>query len=86
MLFRVRAWRIRRRIKRYRLFAVSTRQDQRERGRTMESVQQQFLESVKPMHDCYVDPSRNHADLVIPNNRPNLEVLRTLEARLRAVL
>jgi hypothetical protein len=38
------------------------------------------------MHDCYVDPSRNHADLVIPNNRPNLEVLRTLEARLRAVL
>ncbi len=60
--------------------------DQRERGRTMESVQQQFLESVKPMHDCYVDPSRNHADLVIPNNRPNLEVLRTLEARLRAVL
>jgi uridine kinase len=60
--------------------------DQRERGRTMKSVQQQFLESVKPMHDCYVDPSRNHADLVIPNNRPNLEVLRTLEARLRAVL
>jgi|TARA_B100000809_G_scaffold176873_1_gene174334 uridine kinase len=60
--------------------------DQRERGRTMESVQQQFLESVKPMHDCYVDPSRNHADLVIPNNRPNPEVLRTLEARLRAVL
>ena len=60
--------------------------DQRERGRTMESIQQQFLDRVKPMHDRYVDPSRNHADIVIPNNQQNPEALRTLEARLRTVL
>ena len=60
--------------------------DQRERGRTMASIQQQFLDRVKPMHDRYVDPSRNHADIVIPNNQQNLEALRTLEARLRTVL
>jgi len=60
--------------------------DQRERGRTADSIRQQFLESVKPMHDRFVNPSRHHADLIIPNNRPNPEAARTLAARLREVL
>ena len=60
--------------------------DQRERGRTVESVREQFLKSVKPMHDRYVVPSRIHADLIVSNNRPNPEAVRTLEARLRDAL
>ena len=60
--------------------------DQQERGRTVESVREQFLKSVKPMHDRYVVPSRIHADLIVSNNRPNPEAVRTLEARLRDAL
>ena len=37
-----------------------------ERGRTLESVEKQYLETVKPMHELYVEPSKAHADLIIP--------------------
>lgn len=40
--------------------------DLNERGRTMESVYEQYLATVRPMHMKFVDPSRAHADLVIP--------------------
>lgn len=37
-----------------------------ERGRTLESVHRQYVETVRPMHIEFVEPSRAHADLVIP--------------------
>lgn len=40
--------------------------DLQERGRTLESVFQQYLSTVRPMHIQFVEPSRAHADLVIP--------------------
>ncbi len=50
------------------------------RGRTVESVTKQFRETVRPMHDQYVEPSRAFADLIIPwdwgaNHAPVIEVL-----------
>ena len=36
-----------------------------ERGRTIEGVKAQFLKQVKPMHDEFVEPSKNHAHTVI---------------------
>jgi uridine kinase len=44
------------------------RRDMRERGRTAESVLEQYLASVRPMHRMYVEPSRVLADLVFSNN------------------
>lgn len=41
--------------------------DQRERGATEPQIRRQFAATVKPMHDRFVEPSRNHADLIIPN-------------------
>jgi len=38
--------------------------DVRERGRTPASVQEQFAATVRPMHDAFVEPTREHADLV----------------------
>ncbi len=38
--------------------------DVRERGRTPESVHEQFAATVRPMHDAFVEPTREHADLV----------------------
>lgn len=43
--------------------------DTRERGRTPEGVRDQFYSQVKPMHDQFVEPSRDHADLVISGER-----------------
>ena len=39
--------------------------DVRERGRTAQSVQEQFANQVGPMHDLHVEPSKIHADIVI---------------------
>ncbi len=40
--------------------------DLRERGRSVESVLAQYLATVRPMHNEFVEPSKRHADLIIP--------------------
>jgi len=40
--------------------------DVAERGRTPESVTHQYLTTVRPMHETFVEPSRKYADLIIP--------------------
>jgi uridine kinase len=65
--------------------------DVRERGRSAQSVIDQYRRTVKPMHDLFVEPSKAHADLILPEggeNRVALEVLRAfvlhhLEGRAR---
>lgn len=42
------------------------RRDVLERGRTIESVEKQYLTTVKPMHELHVEPSKKHADMIIP--------------------
>ncbi len=52
--------------------------DVRERGRQAESVIRQYRRTVKPMHDLFVEPTKQHADLIIPEggrNRVALDVL-----------
>ena len=43
--------------------------DIEERGRTPESVTLQYRETVRPMHDSYVEPSRKYADLIVCGDR-----------------
>ena len=40
--------------------------DVQNRGRSMKSVIRQYLETVKPMHDEFVEPSKRYADVIIP--------------------
>jgi uridine kinase len=40
--------------------------DMRERGRTLESVINQYMETVRPMHEQFVEPSKRYADIIIP--------------------
>jgi uridine kinase len=52
--------------------------DVAERGRTTESVIEQYLGTVKPAHERFIEPSKRHADVIIPEgglNRPALDVL-----------
>ena len=46
--------------------------DVRERGRTMDSVISQYLTTVKPMHEQFVEPSKAKADLIIPEGGHNV--------------
>lgn len=40
--------------------------DVKERGRTLESVMEQYLTTVKPMHEQFVEPSKRYADVIVP--------------------
>lgn len=42
------------------------RRDVIERGRTIESVEAQYLTTVKPMHELHVEPSKRYVDMIIP--------------------
>lgn len=52
--------------------------DVAERGRTTESVIEQYLTTVKPAHERFIEPSKRYADVIIPEgglNRPAIDVL-----------
>jgi len=60
--------------------------DLHERGRTFESVERQYLDSVRPMHLEFVEPSKRYADLIIPEGAENEVALEAVVARIRAML
>jgi uridine kinase len=62
------------------------RRDIHERGRSLEQIQQQYLDTVRPMHDLFVEPSKRFADLIIPEGGHNDVALDLVLAKLRHVL
>jgi len=60
--------------------------DVRDRGRSLESVVNQYLTTVKPMHEKYVEPSRRRADIIIPEGGKNEVAMALLTERVRAHL
>ncbi|MCI7551365.1 MAG: uridine kinase [Actinomycetaceae bacterium] len=54
-----------------------------ERGRTLESVEAQYLSTVKPMHELYVEPSKRRADIIVPEGGHNLVALDMLVHRIQ---
>ena len=56
--------------------------DVNKRGRTLESVLTQYQTTVKPMHEKYVEPSKKHADLVVPEGGKNLVALDMIMGRI----
>ena len=59
------------------------RRDVRERGRTLESVIEQYQATVKPMHEKYVEPSKRYAHIVVPEGGKNAVALEMIEGRIR---
>jgi uridine kinase len=45
--------------------------DINERGRSLESVFEQYVNTVKPMHDAFIEPSKKYADIIIPEGGEN---------------
>ena len=62
------------------------RRDLTERGRTFESVERQYLGSVRPMHLEFVEPSKRYADLIVPEGAENQVALDLVAARVAAML
>ncbi|WAH39324.1 uridine kinase [Alicyclobacillus dauci] len=62
------------------------RRDIEDRGRTIESVYEQYLTTVKPMHDAFIEPSKRFADLIIPEGGENEIAIALLTTRVSQFL
>ena len=67
-------------------FIRRLRRDISKRGRTLESVIQQYLQTVRPMHLEFVEPSKRYADVIIPEGVMNTAGVELLIGRIRASL
>ncbi len=64
-------------------FIRRLRRDVAERGRTVESVIEQYLATVRPMHMQFVEPSKRSADVIIPEGGHNLVSIALISGRIR---
>ncbi len=62
------------------------RRDMVERGRSLDSVLDQYERTVRPMHLEFVEPSRRHADLIIPEGGHNSVAIDMLVTKMAAIL
>lgn len=60
--------------------------DVKERGRTIDSVVEQYLTTVKPMHEEFVDTSKKHANIIIPEGGFNLVAISMIVDKINAIL
>ena len=60
--------------------------DIEQRGRSLPSVVQQYLTTVRPMHEEFVEPSKRHADLIIPEGGENQVAIDAIIARVERLL
>ncbi len=67
-------------------FLRRLQRDIAERGRTMDSVVSQYMETVRPMHLEFVEPSKRYADIIIPEGGFNQIAIDMVVARINAML
>ena len=60
--------------------------DVRDRGRSLEGIIDQYINTVKPMHEQFVEPSKRRADVIIPQGGHNQVALEMVIERVRAHL
>lgn len=60
--------------------------DVKERGRTLESVVEQYCTTVKPMHEQFVEPSKKYADIIVPEGGYNMVALNMIVEKIRSIV
>ncbi len=60
--------------------------DIKERGRTTQSVIDQYLSTVRPMHDQFVEPSKYYADVIIPEGGENKVAIDLIRTKINSIL
>src|SRR5262245_41468979 len=67
-------------------FIRRLRRDLMERGRSIDSIVRQYEESVRPMHLQFVDPTKRHADLIVPEGGHNQVAIDLVQTKIRQLL
>ena len=60
--------------------------DVKKRGRSLDSVVQQYLTTVKPMHEQFVEPSKRYADIIVPEGGKNAVAMDMIIQRIQSHL
>jgi len=60
--------------------------DVQERGRTLDSVVEQYTTTVKPMHEQFVEPSKKYADIIVPEGGYNMVALNMIVEKIRSII
>ena len=67
-------------------FIRRLKRDIKERGRSMENVIEQYLTTVKPMHDSFIAPTKRYADIIIPNDINHDVATQVLVAKIKEII
>ena len=67
-------------------FIRRLRRDIHQRGRTVDSVIAQYLETVRPMHEQFVEPTKHFADIIIPEGGQNSVAIDLFKTKVRSLL
>jgi uridine kinase len=67
-------------------FIRRLKRDISERGRSVNLVIEQYLETVRPMHLEFVEPSKRHADVIIPRGGRNVKAIEMIVAQIQRML
>lgn len=67
-------------------FIRRLKRDVRDRGRTLESVIEQYTETVRVMHNLFIEPSRRYADLIIPEGGHNYVAIDLLTTKISSII
>ena len=60
--------------------------DVKERGRTLESVVNQYMNTVRVMHELFVEPSKRYADIIVPEGGKNRVAIDLLKTKISSIL
>lgn len=67
-------------------FIRRMKRDIKDRNRTMESVIEQYLTTVKPMHEQFIEPTKKYADVIIPDCKTNTVGIDLIRTKINSVL
>lgn len=62
------------------------KRDVLERARSLESVMNQYMDTVKPMHEQYVEPSKRNANIIVPENAYNQPAMEIIQNHIKSYL
>jgi uridine kinase len=67
-------------------FIRRLKRDVEERGRTLDSIVNQYMSTVRPMHLEFVEPNKRYADIIIPEGGNNRVAMEMIVSRIHAIL
>ena len=67
-------------------FIRRLKRDVSERARTIDSITEQYLNTVKPMHDQFLEPTKQYADIIIPQGKENKVAIDLLKTKINSIL